>query len=339
MGKLQFFNRKKKALLVLICGVPLLNACGGGGDDSGNPSAAELAAPVAINESNQQLVASAALSSGDVDAALDFSSGVQAQAASSQPTLSLKDLAKLQMDLVNARQNNGTVLPASAQSSSQACPAGGSMTISPVEGSSSNDPRGSGADISYSNCQFSTDFILNGSSSVRLADFTENYLTGAYPYSVKMTMSFTKLAVTFAQDTSTLNGNLNYDMSAPDADNMEMGLSGNQFSINYNNVENNTLNDFAFNIKANLLLSQTSTTQKGRLFSDVLKGYMDFDTLDPFLSQFGDFPTKGKLKIVGANSTLFVTAQSDGQYAMLELDSGNDGTINQMTPVLWSDLE
>ena len=77
---------------------------------------------------------------------------------------------------------------------------------------------------------------------------------------------------------------------------------------------------------------------EGELYdSNVEDSLIHYETLDALTGTGFSLPSTGLIVINGANETLFVEVQSE-QKLLLQLDKGNDGTIDQEKQTTWQDL-
>ncbi len=72
-------------------------------------------------------------------------------------------------------------------------------------------------------------------------------------------------------------------------------------------------------------------------FYDPVEGYVDITTPLPFkIYSMSYYPTEGKMRIEGADSTFAtLTANSDGYTCLVEADTNGDGTIDYSETVSW----
>jgi len=81
-----------------------------------------------------------------------------------------------------------------------------------------------------------------------------------------------------------------------------------------------------------------SIAVEGTLTSSAFAGSATFETVKPFLSVDGSFPSMGELVIHGANGATIRVVALDGTFVRLEIDDDGDGVVDARVDATWAEL-
>ncbi len=151
-----------------------------------------------------------------------------------------------------------------------------------------------------------------------------------------LAMSFNDLQITEMGETGLIDGGFNLAYASATTTNT---MSGNDIYIYSSTGQGAHMSNF--NIVSAMSGSTETVTVSSTLASTRMNGSVQVQTTTPFVTANVDtdnYPSSGVMVITGANSTLTVTVL-DATRAQLDLDADNNGTVDQTTTVLWTDID
>jgi hypothetical protein len=318
-----------------------LGACGGGSNSNGGGGDPPQQVSN-INEQNLAYVGALTYNSGvllNFFTDLSVAGGVQSRENTS--LLDLKSLIHLEATELLQTKVAGAQVAGVVTQEVQACKVSGGVTIITDDADNNGGVSvGDKVTFQYGNCVTTlsngTNITRNGvvsSTLTKLAgqiDVNTNFESG-------LDMSFDSFSVTLApNDNVFMQGNLTSStVNNPNAISTNsvtiaaLQLNGKFGALSYRNYQ--------FNESLNNITKIHTESVQGTMFTMDSAGEFQLTTLQPFQGVVGGNPSVGKLKIVGTNSTAYLTAVNVSN-ALLELDKGSNGTIDFVKPIAWSDL-
>lgn len=337
---------KSMRLALVYLGVAMLaTGCGGGGGSSSGGSVSIPTAAVQITQTNAAEVAKSANSSAQGMAKTGSSTagivGVVAQPSGfthSVLDISLAKFAKIRN--LQLSQNGGAVGVIAGFPISGPCAVSGTMSMD-INDANNNGTVDSGDTITMSlnQCDDGLGTVDNGSMSFSISGLSGplgGTGTPSAPLTASFTLTFSNLSsydqATMATDT--INGDITFSTS-DDGTNTTGIMYGTSLSMS-NSV------DGAFLItNYNISFTEANVTGPSSPFSfsfsmttaSTIAGGSVTITTSPAFTGFGNGnPTAGQMVITGANnSTLTMTAQSDGTHVGIVVD--DDGAAGPNAPV------
>lgn len=179
---------------------------------------------------------------------------------------------------------------------------------------------------------------INGAVSLTNLIITGDPINEIAPWGLAMTVGLTDLAITDADGTVTVNGDLGFDSSSDDNIIVTGAVDSTLVTIQYSSGVNEELADYMIvqTIDMNTLTSSIDTS--GTFTSTVLEGSVTFETLQSFVAVADANPSAGEMLISDGTSSVLVTV-IDNVNIQLEIDFDLDGVINRTIVVGWVDLD
>ncbi len=310
-----------------------LVACGGGGDNDGEPLGA---VPATINAGNYKdaaaTVADAAFTLADDD--LLGKAGGSAKPSAARAAMKAFDSLR--------RAKGGAWAGTSNQSIN--CTGGGTVTFDATFTSDNASTVGDRFSITYNNCidlQARTEqdgkleFAL---THVGVGDFTTDPA-----YDVRIAFTFTQLRTSDRNGTSLTDGLI-------ELESLRQALRNGQDSLIVPRLETsftpllsgvrtwNRLQQFV--ARNTYTPTTTSTTLDGTVAgSDGLnQGSVTVVTNTPFIRAVGRYPATGRLTATGGEGSRFMLEAVNDTTARLSLDANGDGSYEAVDEVLWTTL-
>ena len=319
----------------------LLGACGGGGGGSPAPAApavSQASALTVISSTNSTPVAANAYLAGESltsasSQSTSFVTGVTLDSTTAGAVTTALDLFGLASGTV---QNIVTGV-----TQTQACPGGGSITLSGTRASSTVLSAGDVFTITSSAC------VINGSTITGALGIALNSLSGTVsattPWSANLGLTFTNFGATGATESASFDGDMTLAVSQQNSSNATVGLSGTKLHAvtkrNGTVVADKTLSAFSGTAA---LAGSTVTTTTNYTLTGATPALASFNvtvkTLAPFVRTVGAFPSGGSAIISGTASSVTMTA-IDATNVRLDYSAKGDGVITQSTVVTWAALK
>jgi hypothetical protein len=310
-------------------------ACGGGGG-GGSPVLQGSTTPqaVVITQSNAKPVGANALGAAQDMSASDSASlvtGVEVQApvATSGGALLASRVARA---FASSAQRS-SLATGVAVSGSQACPLGGSVSLSGNVAGNSGLVAGDNLTIAASNCSMTLDGVtgtLNGQLTVAIVSGS---ILDLPPFHGVMRITATNLSVQTGAITESINGDMELDINASSATIESLTVSGQSLTsrtTRAGGASSSTLKNYSQSI----VVSGTSVTStlSASVETDSTRvgasgGSYTVTTPTPIVWNSGTGAvTSGSIKVVGAaNSQLLLTVGS-GDVVTLQVDANGDNT-------------
>ncbi len=158
------------------------------------------------------------------------------------------------------------------------------------------------------------------------------------PWALSMTVSLTDLAITDADGTATVNGDLDVDTSSDDNIIATGAINSTLVTIQYSSGVNEELADYMIEQTTDMNALTSSIDTSGTFTSTVLEGSVTFETLQSFVAVADANPSTGEMLISDSTSSVLVTV-IDNVNIQLEIDLDLDGAIDRTIVVGWADLD
>ncbi len=309
---------------VPLCGavVLALTACGGGGGD-GSTAISPVAGPVAITTDSAPTVSGAVVNAtvGLQDISDFVGAGTIGTSASQHKTAALSTYAQVQAEF------NDTV----------ACTSGGSFSVSAQLQDPATLTVGDSIASTFASCsEFGT--VLDGAFSFvidRLVGTANDILRGRFALGASVIVN--NFSITFDGETTTANGDFQFDIDTTAFDISLLELSGNVFSID-DATDTLTMSNFAVESTDETSSGAYTLKSSGTVDSAALQGSVSYVTVQTFVGFGDDFPYAGELQITGAGgSTINLIAVSSADVR-LEIDSDGDGAVDDIVDTTWADI-
>jgi len=314
-----------KGILVVGVGLSLVG-CGGGGNDGGGAggNSGEVPAPsVKLTKQNAENVAKILVSGeGSVmdSGPANIFRSVQLDSANK---LSVKYVSEVVSKHAKAAGTTSLVRSTRAVET-VSCPGGGTMTISGAEANST---------IAYANCS-SSGVTMNGNVSTTYSGSGDIDLYQD-DYQDSMTITYNNLQVVdnVSGGSSSMSGSIQFDETYTAADQRTVGtLTVPSFSMT---VGSESFNMYNTTSEWTEDFTMSSWNDNG-VFDDSILGAFSFEAITTFEQYYGSYPHAGKVKLVGLNSSLVMSAAD--LSVTFELDSNGDDAIDDTWTVAPSTL-
>lgn len=340
-------SRRSQSFFVLSAVAMLVTGCGGGGGDSDPASATPATQPMAVlNSANQNFAAQDALS-------IAFSpfSGVQTlTGVQSADDKVLLDIARQQIDKFPeymAQAKSQSTLTGVTESATMACPFGGSMTITAIDGDNNNTvSAGDSLTLVANNCGLDAG-TASGSMAFNFNTVSGNYQSSASTnYSLGVTMVFDNFAVTSPGAVASMNGSLSMRAEANGVNTLTETISTPSLSVSASYAgESRTRNLTGYSASSARAPNATygyltSYNFSGTVSSSALDSKsISFATTTPFVQRPNDvYSSSGAMLVTGdSRSTVKLTALNNSQVRQ-ELDANGDGVFEESKTVNWNSL-
>lgn len=327
-----------KPVSFLMAGALMLVGCGGGGDGGGERVVTDLAAISAQNAADAAATgydtSQSVLRVGAIGGLLVTSSG-------GRTGFNLAAFLRMQLQRIT-----GTVAqPYSYEAAAvitheQACTGGGTATYSlnDVDGNLAAS-TGDTLSITFANC-VESGLTYNGDLS--LTEFTLSGDPAAGPYSMGATFAFTNFHAAGAGESHSIAGAYGY--SEATADNVVYTANVTIGSLSYTGMDGTESSTYTFtNFSAsgtnNLATGAYTFSSEGKVDDSTLGGSITIATVTEFAGVAPGDPTSGVMKVTGAaNSSVTLSAMSDGVNVELAVDADGNGVAEETIATTWEQL-
>lgn len=309
-----------------------LSACGGGGGGGG----VSTPDPVAVNDTNQDELTSAAMVGIDVGV-VGGSLGLTADGASSPlavgPALRRALLAGTKKASAGRKS-----IAASIELPAEDCALSGAVTVSIDD--RDNDGQLSVGDVlgvSFDNCSDVAGEVIDGSMS---AAYTQLELTTTTR--IGASISVDDLTVIDGDERASLDGGFQFTvtdnatvstmrMVVPDSLRMQASTSTYSDTV--------TLFDgYTVESQYEIVSGRTTSAATGWLASAAAGGAVQVETLEDIVAfDSEDYPRSGRIELVGATGALQATVLSTSEV-QIDLDADDDGSFEESKTVPWTEL-
>lgn len=332
-----------KVLFVLLC-LLMVAACGGGGAAGGSDSSVVIA----ITASNQRAVASSSVASDLRSFGRTGSDQVVGASAteSEKRRVNFLQYARSHLTHASPQASANLDLPAGVVPSSgtRQCLQGdgtsGTVTVSYIDNGDNNVSAGDAVTITYENClDATTNERLNGIVSYSVTRVTGTPSPSTSGWSITASVSSISFSITTnngAGSTTTANGSFSLTFTQDSADQTTSVVVGSSFSVRDNNGVV-TWTNFAFTFTENDSTGSYLENGSGSVSTSTIGGKVTISLtnvggVDP------GFPDRGTIKITGTNSSLTLLPQSDATNVRLNLDLGDNGSVDATELIPWSTI-
>jgi hypothetical protein len=335
-------NKMQKMIPLLLVSA-VLGACGGGGGGSSTPAPAPAPAPAptptltSINDANQSSVSATSYASAVVlNGMVTFAGAAAVQTNENQAQFDVKSLINLQVAEAQSLGLLPGTISGAVTTKTLTCNTSGTYTgtFDDTDNSASLT-SGDKINIVYNNCVTNAgagfNITRNGGSAFNFTKLTASELLATIAYqnlAVLLPASTTSPAYTVTMNGSITNNSVDNTAASTTTSIITIPsltfTSGGNFLAYTNYQLSETINDIT-----------NAYTKSGQgSFTNGAVGSFNLSTPIPFQGIGSGYPSVGKLKIVGSDATAYVTA-IDTFSAKLELDKGNDGTIDVTKTAGW----
>jgi hypothetical protein len=178
--------------------------------------------------------------------------------------------------------------------------------------------------------------VVDGSLSFMVTEFSGDVLSGLY--SVSMDTVVDSLQVATADDTISNRGDALITLDTTAAPFVSASVSGNAMTTD-SNANTETLSNYSSTQTLDAGANQPLYTMiaSGTLQTTQLSGSVSYTTPLMFEGFGQDYPHTGELLISGDNSSARLIAV-DNVNVRIEVDSDNDGTVDETINTTWADL-
>lgn len=312
-------------VLIISMALVLLASCGGSGGGGVAPPPPPPPPP------------NTALLPITADNAQDITASVLEAITSSADLLDIVDVIGLP---VIASRNPGTTKPLFSDIITQItpCDIGEITTVWDDADNNLQVSTGDTFDSEFNMCFFQDlGVTIDGNSTVDNLVVTGDPANQVVPWSFMATFGFVNLIATDANETVTINGELNLDISSND--NIVVNASVGSTSLTANvDGDSETLSDYLMTQVIDLNSLTTIISASGIFTSDILEGSITFETLEDFVDMVDDNPSSGQMLISDGSSSVLITVL-DNMNVRLEIDLDLDGTIDETIDVTWAELD
>jgi hypothetical protein len=308
-----------------------LSGCGGGGGSSGG---GDPTAPVAISESNMNAVASTVMmagnASGTTSSGDSLVTGVTSSQAMLTPTRRLIELAITQAKRLQDLTAAPSTVAGVQASETATCDVSGTVTLSANIQTPGSVSPGDTLSVSFANCQIDPDyeFLIDGGMAITINSFSGNFMPEGM---MSITLVLSSLHMGFAGATFDANGDMTIVTEASGSGSHSTTHSDSySYGVAYDGRGASVaLTDYDVDATTNYALGTVTWTESFHFSVDFpsFAGSGDVTTIAQLIEHGSDGILSGKLKVVGDNSTLYITYLPDN-IVLLELDGNNDGTID-----------
>jgi hypothetical protein len=331
--------------LLFSCAV-VVAACGGGGGGGGSSSSgssgqASGPAAVSITAANATSVSSEVsgtnqllLGSGEQINGLPTGAVVE----SSTKHFNLVGFSHEQIERLTTLQPQSVVVATGvAISQDIPCELGGSISYVFNDNDGSQlFSTGDSAFITFNNC-IDSGAKFNGAISVSAVAVNGTIGVGS-GQSINATLSFANFKAVEGSVTDTFNGNLTLAITRLDNVVFNANVTGTSFSIDENG-HGVTLTNFALSFQDNKSTQAYSYKSSGTINSAKLNGTATFDTLISFEGTGNANPSKGQMKVTGANASNLQFTVIDSTNVQMDVDANGDGSFETSIKATWSEIE
>jgi hypothetical protein len=318
----------RNSIPTVIIAAAMLASCGGGGNGGPNPPPPppNLAA-LPITGDNAQDIAAAVL-----DAATSVAELVSVIDFIGIPTVASSDggLAKPAFaEIVFAETVTDVV----------ACDVGEITRTWDDSDNSSTMSTGDTFDIVFGDCfTGASATTIDGAVSLTNLVITGDPVNVIAPWGLASTVGLTDLAITDADGTVTVNGDLGFDSSSDDNIVVTGAVDSTLVTIQFSSGVNEELAGYMMAQTSDMNALTSSIDTSGTFTSTVLEGSVTFETLQSFVAVSDANPSAGEMLISDDTSSVLVTV-IDNVNIQLEIDFDLDGVINRTIVVGWVDLD
>jgi hypothetical protein len=316
--------------LTLISSLVLV-ACGGGGGDGVTAGAGGSTAPqaVSITESNATAVAASALDAAQNTAPGQLPIGVEVQAGG-QGHSSFGTVARA----VQFALANGPGALATGVTTSQACPSGGSISMTGDETAQT---------VTYSDCRLSSgadSITMNGSLSLTLISSSPDGMSG-----VVSVVANNFSMVSSDGFSASLNGDMRMEITISSTSET-LVISGSALTTRFTDggtTYTTTLRNYSQSISFSGFIVTSSLSATVESSSTALGaggGSYTITTSTPVVQNWdtGLF-TAGVVKVVGAGGSQLVMTVGSNNTVTIQIDANGDGTFEKTVSSTVSELE
>jgi hypothetical protein len=320
-----------KFVLVLLSAL-ILGACGGGGSSTTAPPAPTLGE---ISEANLFDVSGVSYDSATLLTAMttiSSATGVQSQAG--RNSFDLKSLIKLQvMEALQVKVLPETVAGV-VNTVVQNCSVSGNATVTLDDADNSASlTTGDKLKLVFNNCVTNpgngSNFTRNGTT---LADFVKRT-----PTEDTLAIVYQGLVITLPASATTSAATVNMNGNLTSSTMYAIGVTTETITVPSLTLASasEALSYTNYQISESVNTTTGAYTKSGLgTFGATGLGSFNLSTPVAFQGNRDEYPSVGKLKIVGATSTAYLTA-IDTFSAKLELDKGSDSTIDVTKTAAW----
>lgn len=324
----------------------LLSGCGDGDSDSsstvvpdsslpGSSVSSDSGPPVVLSATNFDVAGKEVIKfSFDADVGLevsDFLSGAEISNLVSFPYF-----VQPRFVSVDRLTKRAVYLSGVSLTDTEACPGGGSVTISGNLNNEDNATPGDVVVMSYNNCQEGNS-TLNGSASIRYLAVSGQ--ADRYPNAVSAEVSIADFRRTSGSSVVQTSGSLTIQLSQTSANIFDLTFTIPSMVTTASAGGKSETHRYAnFQTETSVRGSTTSLTMNGGMYVPTLGGTLvTVKTLQPFVSTTG-YPISGTVTATTAAGGSMRMSAVAASKALIEFDAANDGVYEVSKSVSWSEI-
>lgn len=195
---------------------------------------------------------------------------------------------------------------------------------------------GDSISLLFALCDEGDGTVMNGGFDFVVQSFQGDPLTGAFLFSVGVTV--TDLSMTEGGETETLSGSMNLTVDTLNPPASAISVYASSLDV-VSGVETASLTEFSIVTTVDPLAGTTLFEMNGYLMSSEFTGDVHLATTAPLqLDGLGE-PSTGELVITGADGATITVRVVSAQQVELDLDLDGDGSLDEMQVTTWADLE
>ena len=316
-----------RLFLICVIGLGQLTACSSGGDESVSPPAATGGlTPAEITVDNATTVA-----------------GVVAEFALDGGLLDL-----LIFDELPIVSSNGAGLSAAGKLSASSpisaatstvteCAVSGTVDVNVMVTDPTTPSEGDQYSFEFIECDDGTGSVLNGGMSMTITGLSGD-LAGE-PTFVEVAFEFSMFSVTSNGMTDTVHGTIRASVDQSPLSHVIIDIKSPLLTVIRNGVEE-TVANLSIRIveNPNTIPSVITAETSFNLASDRIGGEVTVTTSLALESSGDGLPYTGELRITGDGNTSIALIAIDANMVRLEIDTGDDGTVDHVIEISWEEL-
>ena len=190
--------------------------------------------------------------------------------------------------------------------------------------------------VVYVACNDGVGEILDGTLDFTVGDFAGDLQAGTYM--ISMDVLATDFQVNAGGETTVSNGDATVALDTMQTPFIDVGTSGSAMRVD-SSARSDILINYQSNqtVDGNVAPAPYTLSAAGSLDTTALNGSVRYSTIDTFQGVGTDFPSQGRLRVLGSGSSLDLVA-IDNVNVDIEIDSNGDGTIDVTISTTWADI-
>ena len=190
--------------------------------------------------------------------------------------------------------------------------------------------------VVYAACDDGAGEVLDGTLDFTVGDFTGDRVAGTYMLS--MDTVATDFQVTAGGETTVSNGDATVALDTMETPLIVVSTSGAAMRVD-SSSRSDVLTGYQSSqtVDGNVAPSPYTLSVAGTLDSTSLNGVVRYSTVEAFEGIGIEFPSQGRLRVLGSDSSLELVA-IDNVNVDIEIDSNGDGIIDVTISTTWADI-